>query len=150
MLQINRFKTTKLTSCIIYLKWCHTARAHVTPHIREILHRVQKCTCILSQNNACKLNNYPHLLDRKLSTFSNQLQVQTVKTIFTFRCLHLCVVCQHVRVQCDVSSLAQSESRTNVTWWSHDNVTWLQNLQSLSSLKVHCIGTDAELNGMWA
>ena len=56
-----------MTSCIIDLKWRHTARAHVTQPNSEILHSVQIIHMYLSQNNACKLNNCPHLLDKKLS-----------------------------------------------------------------------------------
>ena len=69
MLQINCFKTIKLISCIIDIRiwtWRHTAR---TPRTSEIP-IVSAETCMyLSQNNAYKLNNYPLLLDKKLSTY---------------------------------------------------------------------------------
>ena len=38
-------------------------------------------------------------------------------------------------VKYDIRTLGQSKSRKIVTWWSHDDVTSLQKLQSLSSLK---------------
>ena len=118
MLQINSFKTTKLTSCILDLKCRHTARIHVTPRISEILRRIQMVH-MYAQNNACTVNNYPHLLDKKLSTCHRKcfclrtsvkyLQQSTLSANiaykFTFRYLHMTY---------DVSSLGQSESRTNI------------------------------------
>ena len=61
------FKSIKLRSCIIDLKWRHLL-SRVSHHTSVKFYIVSKLHMYLSQNNACKLNNYQHLLDKKRST----------------------------------------------------------------------------------
>ena len=114
------FKIIKLTSCIC------SRGFHTTNQWNSIL--CPKMHMYLSQNNASKLNSCPHLFEiqRKIPSAIN----------FKFKHWRLCLLlgtftgawCDSMCAWSMTSYRLANQSRTNVTWWSHDDVTSLQKL----------------------